>query len=179
MDFQENVAKEGLEFLQERRFTTRASQAIKCQGRESRLVQFSDLTDPEWLGLHVAAFFGLTTLFQLLIDELLKVEVEMDFLDARHSQTRTLLAIAAQYGYDDIVKMLLDLHPDPVDVNVNAEDKYGDTPLHYAAEYGYASVVFLLDPGLQTDLDSRDVHGQTPLSRAAKHGHGCFSTAHG
>ena len=55
-------------------------------------------------------------------------------------------------------------------VNVNAQDKYGKTPLHWAAENGNtAAVEVLLMAGANVNLEK--LYGATPLHRAAWKGH--------
>ena len=53
--------------------------------------------------------------------------------------------------------------------NPNAKDRYGNTPLHVAAAWGYADVVkMLLDH--YAYVNARDNSGATPLHRAAAYG---------
>jgi len=50
--------------------------------------------------------------------------------------------------------------------DVNARDKTGCTPLHWAAEWDHEEVAgVLLDDG--ADVDAQDGDGRTPLPRAA------------
>jgi ankyrin repeat protein len=57
----------------------------------------------------------------------------------------------------------------PMDTSVT--DKYGQTPLSWAARNGHEAVVkLLLDTG-KVDADSKDNYGSTPLSGAARNGH--------
>jgi len=72
----------------------------------------------------------------------------------------TSLWTAVQYGdYDEVIRR--------VHLNsslVNAQDKYGYTALHYAAQGGHVSIViFLLSKGANPNADSC---GATPLVRA-------------
>lgn len=47
-------------------------------------------------------------------------------------------------------------------VDVNIKDKYGNTPLHFALEYGtYDSVLFLLENG--ADIEAKNNRGVTPI----------------
>jgi len=73
----------------------------------------------------------------------------------------TPLHAAAEYGYSEIVKVLLEHGAAP-----NIRDKYGDTPLHYAAVFGNSKVVkVLLEHGVDPNI--RDKYGATPLHYAA------------
>ncbi|QOJ78899.1 ankyrin repeat domain-containing protein [Infirmifilum lucidum] len=77
---------------------------------------------------------------------------------------RELLEAAARGDYGK-VKELLDRGAD-----VNTRDKYGWTPLHYAADGGHLEVArLLLDRG--ADVNTRDNDGRTPLDLARAMGH--------
>jgi ankyrin repeat protein len=61
------------------------------------------------------------------------------------------------------------------DVEVNSKDRYGRTPLSWAAGNGHEAVIRLLlaraDVEADVEVDSKDRDGRTPLSRAAENGH--------
>ena len=62
-------------------------------------------------------------------------------------------------------------------VNVDSNDKYGQTPLSLAAENGYEGVVKLLLEKA-ADIDSKDTNdGRTPLWWAAGNGHEAVAAA--
>jgi ankyrin repeat protein len=54
--------------------------------------------------------------------------------------------------------------------NVNVKDKYGYTPLHFAAEKGHTAVAELLIKA-GADFDAKNDTGDTPLHKAAWKGH--------
>ncbi|RYP26030.1 hypothetical protein DL768_011840 [Monosporascus sp. mg162] len=54
---------------------------------------------------------------------------------------------------------------------VDSQDKYGQTPLSYAATYGHEAVVKLLIERGDVKTDLKDNYGRTPLSWAAEGGH--------
>ena len=73
----------------------------------------------------------------------------------------TPLHVAAEYGYSEIVEVLLEHGATP-----NIRDKDGRTPLHYAAMFGNSKVVeVLLEHG--ADPNIRNKYGSTPLHYAA------------
>jgi ankyrin repeat protein len=79
----------------------------------------------------------------------------------------TDLMVGSYFGHEAVVKQLLERGVDP-----NSKDnKYGQTPLSWAAGNGHEEVVKLLLAKADVDPDPKDNNGQTPLSRAAGNGH--------
>ncbi|KAJ9300227.1 hypothetical protein DTO271G3_2344 [Paecilomyces variotii] len=88
--------------------------------------------------------------------------------DEKDDKGRTPLLLAAQHGYTDIVKLLLDSHAD-----IESKDNDGRTPLSWAAYiYGSNTIKLLLNNN--ADIESKDDIGRTPLSRAVYYN--CINT---
>jgi ankyrin repeat protein len=91
-------------------------------------------------------------------------------LPAADGQSRHVaLALAAQHGHADVVRLLLDAGADPSRFNPDGYHAHA-TPLHHAALFGHADVVRLLvERGARLDL--RDtVYDGTPLGWAVHGG---------
>jgi len=97
--------------------------------------------------------------------EFLKLE-KLD-VDARDKNNMTPLCLAAEKGFQSIVKLLLETNV----VNANIKDThYGASPLFWAAENGHESVVKLFLETVGTDVNATENrYGLTPLS-CALHG---------
>lgn len=84
---------------------------------------------------------------------------------SRDENGNTPLLIAAQRGYAQMVKKLLEQGAD-----VDARNDYGTTALMFASDYGHAEIVrILLDHGATVNL--KDVRGHTALMFAANKGY--------
>ncbi|KAI3316997.1 hypothetical protein HD806DRAFT_399799 [Xylariaceae sp. AK1471] len=77
----------------------------------------------------------------------------------------TGLHLAAYFGLDEAMKLLIDKH------NTDVRDKYDETPLSWAASNGHAAAVNVLLSTQGVNPDSKNEYGQTPLYQAAGHGH--------
>ena len=78
--------------------------------------------------------------------------------------TTTPLCVAAENGFKDVVKLLLDAGAEP-----NIADGYGDTPLYSATKNRHTDVVkLLLDAGVEPNMP--DKYGDTPLKLAVHNG---------
>jgi ankyrin repeat protein len=76
------------------------------------------------------------------------------------------LALAAQHGHADIVRLLLDAGEDPNRYNPDGNHSHS-TPLHQAVCAGHEAVVRLLvERGARLDIQDTIYHG-TPLGWAA------------
>ena len=84
-------------------------------------------------------------------------------LNAKNDNNQTPLMLAAQYGHDAVVRLLLETGK----TDVNPRDRDGYTPLLVAAMFGHEAVVRLLLQTGKADVNSRFKHGWTALSLAA------------
>jgi len=80
-------------------------------------------------------------------------------VNIRDKDGKTLLHYAAQKGYLDVIKLLLEKGAD-----INAKDKDGKTPLHDAIIYSgksYELITFLIEKG--ADFNLKDKDGDIPI----------------
>ena len=112
-------------------------------------------------GVHATAYFGLSEEMAYCC------EIERN-MDLRDESDRTPLSWAAEYGHENIVRMLI--AQNNVDIN-SSDSKYGKTPLLWAAEKGHEAVTRLLTERCDLDIVARDRRGQTALLLAAEKGH--------
>eukprot|EP00803_Ostreobium_quekettii_P000443 evm.model.scf_3144.2 EVM.evm.TU.scf_3144.2 scf_3144:12493-14043(+) len=74
-------------------------------------------------------------------------------------ENRTPLHVASWHGFDHIVKQLLQRS-----ARYDAQDRFGNTPLHLACDSGSLETVQqLLGPGRKTAVRIKNRDGQTPL----------------
>ncbi|KAL7924627.1 ankyrin repeat-containing domain protein, partial [Trichoderma austrokoningii] len=144
------------------------------------------------MGIHLAAFFGLTSITSWLLDN-------GHDPNAKDDRRRTPLSWAASNGHEAMMRLLLEHGADieRMDIkgqtplmrairkgdqttivqlllekgaDIEVKDENGQTPFSLAAEKGHeATVRILLDKGV--NIDAKDEEGQTPLSLAARKGH--------
>ena len=78
------------------------------------------------------------------------------------------MSCAADSGHEVLVQLLLATGK----ADVESKDKYGRTPLLWAAKKGHEAVVRLLLMTGMADVESKDnEYGRTPLSWDAENGH--------
>ncbi|KAJ6022210.1 hypothetical protein N7540_007714 [Penicillium herquei] len=112
--------------------------------------------------LMCASYFGLSAIVESILDS---GEVDMNEKDA--TWQRTPMGWAAEKGYDDTVKILLETGK----VEFGSVDIDRASPLLCAAMNGHTEVVKVLLGWWSDDVDWPDVKGQTPLLYAAALGH--------
>jgi ankyrin repeat protein len=95
------------------------------------------------------------------------LEMKSIDVEARHGgreDGRTCLTTTVWYGQLDICRLLIDKGAD-----IEAKDREGWTPLHWAAQRGHIEVVRLLcDHG--ADIEAVNFYGRRPLPMAAMSG---------
>lgn len=99
-----------------------------------------------------------------------KVEEKLLNMDRTHTnlekgRLRKLLLQSSQDGRDDIVRQILHLH----EVEADARDVEGRTPLSHAAERGRLNIIKILSRS-NANRDLKDNRGQRPVDYARQHG---------
>ena len=133
-----------------------ATQGMLARKRFPSHSDYSQHFPRRMTGLHLAAYFGITNLIEILLRS---VDVE-----SKDTSGRTPLSWAAQRGHATVVKQLLEAK-----ANVEAKSGAG-TPLSYAAGRGHEAVVKQLLEA-RAEVDPKDAWDQTPLLLAAAGGH--------
>lgn len=188
---EEKVEKLALQFLKQNAKLGCSVQAMHLSAY--RYHGYSQNFPRSMTGLHLAASFGLTTIVYLLLES-----TENNGVDIQDSNGRTPLSLAAEKGYSEAAKPVLQhganvmmkdnrdwtaLHwackqgHEPMarllaehGVDIGAKDKQGATALYWAAEKGYEAMVrLLLENGAEVNL--REGRGITPLQGASSSGH--------
>lgn len=101
-------------------------------------------------------------------DQALVVKALRDGIDPNRVDPTgdTALHIAARHSQYSVVATLLNTH----EINCDALDREGSTPMHEAAGYGYLQCVdLLIEAGANPNITNKS--GYTPLTRAAFYGH--------
>ena len=88
-------------------------------------------------------------------------------VDLKDRAGRTPLSIAAERGYEKVVKLLLERN----DVDPNSWDVYQRSPVSYAVEEGHEKIAEVLLKRNDVEADSKDNENKSPLLWAAGIGH--------
>jgi len=116
-------------------------------------------TEDDNTPLHLAAFYGETTMARLLLEWGASVNL-------RGARGETPLHVAAASGRLELAELLL-----AAKAEINATNLAGETPLHLAARKGQRAMLqALLDNAADPEL--RDQNGRTPAAAASDSGHG-------
>ena len=127
-----------------------------------------------WTSLHMAARQRHASVVRYLVDECSRTELQMEVnINARTSDGRTALMIAAENGFLEGASILLE---QGADASLRCwEQRY--SALHLAAITGHADVVGLLLDRNAAAADERATGEWTPLMLAASRGHTSCMTA--
>ena len=109
--------------------------------------------------LQAASWRGHESVVRLLIDRGAQV-------NAQGPQYVNALQVASVGGHEQIVRLLLDWDG----VQADSKDKFGRTPVSWAASSGHEKVVRLLLMQNDVDFNSTDDYGRTPLMWALHNG---------
>ena len=88
-------------------------------------------------------------------------------MNARNFHGSTPLTLAAEYGYESVVQLLLNSR----EVDADMFDQYGDTALIAAACVGHAGVLKILLESRKLNFAHKNKTGFNALSRAMEQGH--------
>jgi ankyrin repeat protein len=146
-----------IDFLECESKVEAATQAMLARKRYPSHFNYSQEVPRQMTGLHLAAYFGLTEPFEVIL--------RSSDVESMDTWGRTPLSLAAAGGHEAVVKQLLEAKAD-----VESKDTDGRTPLSRAAAGGHEAVVKQLLEA-KADVESKDTDGRTPLSWAAAGGH--------
>ena len=140
------------EFLEKKPNVDCACQALnefyKRSGSESEISQSS--------GIYLLPYFGLAEIMAYQFAKGAKADFKDTF-------GQTPLAIAAEWGHEGVVRLLLEQS----DVKVDSTDKIGYSPLSLAITNNHEGVVKLLLARDGVNVNSKSIYGHSPLSLAA------------
>jgi ankyrin repeat protein len=145
---------EVVSFLKRKAQVEASSQGLLAEKRYSSHREYSQRFPKDMTGLHLAAYFGVEAVVQLLLAT--KVDA-----DSKDNWGRTPLSYAAENGHETVVKLLLDTGK----VDADSKENENRTPLSYAAAKGHEAVVRLLltingvDPNFEDSSYGRMMQG--------------------
>jgi hypothetical protein len=114
-------------------------------------------------GLHVAASFGESRVFELLLqngNDNLNLPCPVSNMTPLH--------LASKEGHEDVVCILGQLES----IDINPKDHSDDTPLHLASKQGHEDVIHMLLERTDLDINSKNRNDDTPLHLALHPGFG-------
>jgi ankyrin repeat protein len=113
-------------------------------------------------GLHIAAFFGLPALYDIIVGQLEDIDVNLELWG------KTPLSVSIWRGHDSIALRLL--KNDGVNPDFKGGD-YDQCPLLFAAELGRDAVIRFLLEVKGIDIELKDIRKRTALACAVWGGH--------
>ena len=122
-----------------------------------------------WKGkMYEACKRGETKVVQLLLE---RCNPEESGLNIKDWIDRSTFMVACEYGHQDVVQLLLNYSD--ISINLNTENKYGETALLLACQKGHKDVVQLLldNSERNIDLNARNNLGWTAFMYVCKNGH--------
>ncbi|KAH7418500.1 hypothetical protein BKA64DRAFT_590520, partial [Cadophora sp. MPI-SDFR-AT-0126] len=114
-----------IDFLRKQAHVEASAQVLMAFKRHRSEVNYSQNGPKQMTGLHLAAFFGVSSVILSLLDS--------NPPDLKDSRDRTPLSLAAEEGHENVVKLLLE---HGAELN-SIDSDYGQTPLSWAAEHGH------------------------------------------
>ena len=152
------VVSEVNSFLERKAQVEASIQPLLAIKRHSSDFGYSQRFPKNMTGLHLVAYFGVTAIVELLLEEGAEI-------DLTASDGQTPLHQASKNGHIEVAQLLLEKGAD-----VNATDRGGLTPLYEASKSGHIEVTqLLLKEG--ADVNADDIYGSTPLQWASWNGH--------
>ncbi|KAF7508365.1 hypothetical protein GJ744_009356 [Endocarpon pusillum] len=157
---EDKVKEVVLTFLSDKSLVSCAFQVMSAERYKYPYRGYSQAMAERVTALHLLAGWGLEDWLTYVLKDVVDA-------DSKDSEGRTPLSWAAEYGYKEIVEILLAQD----DVEADSKDNEGRTPLSRAVGYGQEEIVEILLAQDDVEADSKDNKGRTPLSRAAAYGH--------
>lgn len=143
--------------------TSNNTEMVKQMMQFAQNVDLDDLTDASgWTPVHIAAALGNEELVGLFLRHSPVPDVSL-----ATSQGTTALHLATSKNHYEVVKQLVGAK-----VNVNVQDKRGQSALHRAASVGSQPIVKALVQEGKARVNVADKDGWTPLHHALAEGHG-------
>ncbi|CAM6000584.1 unnamed protein product [Sphagnum balticum] len=134
--------------------------------RGARLGVLADLLNgpdglQSWAPLQWAAYVDRESEFVALVDNEVSFPGQTPSLLGLTPSHRNVFHHAAESGTQDVLEYLFRTRAHERGVNINGQDRWGETPLHIAAARSAASVALLLDHGADANILQED--DQIPL----------------
>ena len=147
-----------LDFLRSEAKVSASAQALIASRYYVHNSGYSRSAPSRLIGVHLAAYFGLTGMIMALLEN-------RDHLNVKDGSGRTPLSWAAENGHKAVVELLIEKGAEIE----SKDDVFGQTSLSLAVKNRHEAVVkLLIEKG--AELEAKDYGDQTPLLLAAKRG---------